>query len=131
MESFIAAPQVHVSALKNPAMIGVHFINYDANRAWEIEALLEKTQLKQKDLLDLDSAITKLDFLLKDLEAGSSDSKPIIESAKLVEFCQQHNIFSKVMFGKKEITLDKPIRSEIISNKNNSLELQNTLNNID
>ncbi|MGD1921168.1 MAG: MBL fold metallo-hydrolase [Pleurocapsa sp.] len=72
MESFIAAPQVHVSALKNPAMIGAPFINYGVDRVWEIEALLEKTKIKQKDLLDLDLAITKLDFVLRDLEAGSS-----------------------------------------------------------
>ena len=72
MESFIAAPQVHVSALKNPAMIGGPFINYDRDRVWEIEALLEKTKIRQQDLLDLDLAITELDILLKDLETGSS-----------------------------------------------------------
>ena len=72
MESFIAAPQVHVSALKNPAMIGGPFINYNSDRVWEIEALLEKTKLRHKDLLDLDSAITKLDLLFQDIEPGSS-----------------------------------------------------------
>ncbi|MEO1466944.1 MAG: hypothetical protein AAFR89_12135 [Cyanobacteria bacterium J06633_1] len=72
MESFVAAPQVHVSALKNPAMIGGPFINYDCDRAWEIEALLEKTKLRHKALLDLDSAITELDLLLEGIAAGSS-----------------------------------------------------------
>ncbi|MEO0837241.1 MAG: MBL fold metallo-hydrolase, partial [Cyanobacteria bacterium J06642_3] len=58
--------------MKNPAMIGGPFINYDASKVWKIEALLEKTKIKQKSLLDLDLAITKLDFLLRDIEAGSS-----------------------------------------------------------
>ncbi|MEL6496019.1 MAG: MBL fold metallo-hydrolase [Cyanobacteria bacterium J06623_7] len=72
MESFIAAPEVHVSALKNPALIGGPFVNYGVDRVWEIEALLEKTKLRHKALLDLDSAISKLDLLLQNLEAGSS-----------------------------------------------------------
>jgi len=72
MESFIAAPEVHVSALKNPAMIGGAFINYGVDRVWEIEVLLEKTKREQKDLLDLDLAITELDVLLRDLETASS-----------------------------------------------------------
>src|SRR5262245_65066880 len=33
MQSFVSAPQVHVSALKNPAMIGGSFINYDPSKA--------------------------------------------------------------------------------------------------
>lgn len=51
MESYIAAPQVHVSALKNPAMIGGPFINYGVDRVWEVEALFEKTKRGQKDWL--------------------------------------------------------------------------------
>ena len=72
MESFLADPQVHVSALKNPAMIGGPFMNYGVDRVWEIEALFEKTKQGQKDLQDLDSAITELDFLLQNLETASS-----------------------------------------------------------
>ena len=72
MESFVAAPQVHADALKNPEMIGAPFINHPPSRVWEIEALLEKTKIRQKSLLDLDKAITSLDYLLKDIEAGSS-----------------------------------------------------------
>ena len=72
MESFLADPQAHVSALKNPAMIGGPFMNYGVDRVWEIEALFEKTKQGQKDLQDLDSAITELDFLLQNLETASS-----------------------------------------------------------
>ncbi|MEM9272182.1 MAG: MBL fold metallo-hydrolase [Cyanobacteria bacterium P01_F01_bin.143] len=72
MESFINAPQVHVSALKNPAMIGGPFINYDSDRVWEIAALLEKTKISQKLLLDLDRAITELDQILQEIKDGIS-----------------------------------------------------------
>ncbi|MEM8830374.1 MAG: MBL fold metallo-hydrolase [Cyanobacteria bacterium P01_G01_bin.19] len=72
MESFVATPQVHADALKNPEMIGAPFINHSPSRVWEIEALLEKTRIKQKYLLDLDKAIASLDFLLKDIEMGAS-----------------------------------------------------------
>lgn len=72
MESFVAAPQVHADALKNPKMIGAPFINHPPSRVWEIEALLEKTKLRQKSLLDLDRAIASLDYILKDIEAGAS-----------------------------------------------------------
>ncbi|MEM6612172.1 MAG: MBL fold metallo-hydrolase [Cyanobacteria bacterium P01_C01_bin.72] len=72
MESFVAAPQVHADALKNPEMMGAPFINHPPNRVWEIEALLEKTRIRQKSLLDLDQAITDLDYLLKDVEVGAS-----------------------------------------------------------
>ena len=40
MQSFVAAPQVHVSALKNPAMRGGPFINYASSRAGDIKELL-------------------------------------------------------------------------------------------
>ncbi|MGA9994271.1 MAG: hypothetical protein WBP93_02600, partial [Pyrinomonadaceae bacterium] len=32
MQSFVAAPQVHIAALKNPAMLGGPFINCEASR---------------------------------------------------------------------------------------------------
>src|SRR5215475_8330436 len=40
MQSFVAAPQSHVAALKNPAMIGGPFINYPESRAGDVKALL-------------------------------------------------------------------------------------------
>jgi L-ascorbate metabolism protein UlaG (beta-lactamase superfamily) len=44
MQSFVAAPQVHVSALKNSAMIGGPFINYDANKQQIFADLPEKIE---------------------------------------------------------------------------------------
>jgi L-ascorbate metabolism protein UlaG (beta-lactamase superfamily) len=43
LQSFVAAPQVHVSALKNPAMAGGPFIRHGAERVGEVRALLERT----------------------------------------------------------------------------------------
>ncbi|MCC5602611.1 thioester reductase domain-containing protein [Nostoc favosum] len=72
MQSFIAAPQVHRDALKNPAMIGSPFINYDASRVEEIRLLLEKTQKQQAQMLALAQAIPDLDKLLAENTVGAS-----------------------------------------------------------
>lgn len=72
MESFVAAPKVHWETLKNPAMIGGPFINYDPSRAWEIELLLSKTKTEQQQLLALDKAIAELDNILQAQAAGYS-----------------------------------------------------------
>lgn len=53
MQSFVDAPQVHQSALKNPAMMGGPFINYEVDRVYEIKALLEKTKEEQAHMVQL------------------------------------------------------------------------------
>lgn len=70
MKSFISAPQVHVSALKNPAMIGGPFIHYTPDRVPEIKALLERTLQQQTHLLELSDAIQNLDRLLREEAQG-------------------------------------------------------------
>ena len=72
MQSFVAAPQVHISALKNPAMRGGPFINYDANRVADIKALMEKTAREQSHMLELASAIQSLHELLEKEASGYS-----------------------------------------------------------
>lgn len=57
MQSFVSAPQVHVSALKNPALRGGPFINYDAGRVSDIKALLEETRRENSEMLEFASAI--------------------------------------------------------------------------
>ncbi len=61
------------------------------------------------------------------------DSKPIIESAKLVEFCRQHNIVSEILHGKKEITVSRSSqKAEILSNKHNlKLQIHNSSNELE
>ena len=72
MESFVATPQVHISALKNPANLGGPFLNYDASRVDEIKALREKIIKENEHLLTLAEAIKKLDKMLAEEADGHS-----------------------------------------------------------
>lgn len=78
MESFIAAPQVHVSALKNPANLGGPFINYSASRVEEIKALREKTLKENKELLAFADAVKTLDKILAE-EADGLSLEPLYQ----------------------------------------------------
>jgi len=78
MQSFVSAPQVHVAALKNPAMRGGPFINYDAGRAPEIRALLEQTLREQAHVLEFAAAVQCLSDLLAN-EANGSSLEPLYE----------------------------------------------------
>src|SRR4026208_1226935 len=57
MQSFVSAPQVHVSALKNPAMLGGPFINYGAQKVPEIKQLLERTIKEQAEMIEFAAAV--------------------------------------------------------------------------
>jgi L-ascorbate metabolism protein UlaG (beta-lactamase superfamily) len=72
MQSFASAPQVHINALKNPALIGGPFINYDSSRVPDIKCLIDKTLTKQKDLLEFAEAVKTLDQMLVNEATGYS-----------------------------------------------------------
>ena len=72
MQSFVAAPQIHISALKNPSMIGGPFINYPASRVGEIKDLIEIIKKEQANMLELAEAIKTLDKRLTDEASGYS-----------------------------------------------------------
>jgi L-ascorbate metabolism protein UlaG (beta-lactamase superfamily) len=76
MQSFAAAPQIHVSALKNPAMRGGPFINYEASRASEIKTLLDKTTKEQAHLLRFAGGVQSLSEMLE-REANGSSLEPL------------------------------------------------------
>jgi L-ascorbate metabolism protein UlaG (beta-lactamase superfamily) len=78
MESFVAAPQAHVSALKNPAMLGGPFINYDAGKVGEIRQLLDRTRKEQAHMLELAEAVKSLDNMLQE-EATGYSLEPLYE----------------------------------------------------
>jgi L-ascorbate metabolism protein UlaG (beta-lactamase superfamily) len=72
MESFIVAPQVHVSALKNPANLGGPFIDYDASKVPQIKALRENTLKENQHMLAYADAVKTLDKMLSEEATGLS-----------------------------------------------------------
>ena|ERR1043165_841851 len=64
MESFLTAPQAHLSALKNPAMMGGPFINYSPSRTGEIKELMERTMKEQSHMLEFAEAVRTLNKML-------------------------------------------------------------------
>jgi L-ascorbate metabolism protein UlaG (beta-lactamase superfamily) len=72
MQSFVAAPQIHVSALKNPAMLGGPFINYGADRVGAVKRLLEETARHQAHMVGFAEAVKSLDKVLTEGADGLS-----------------------------------------------------------
>jgi L-ascorbate metabolism protein UlaG (beta-lactamase superfamily) len=72
MQSFVNAPTVHIGALKNPAMRGGPFIDYDASRVNDIKELIEKTSQENADMLAFAAAVRSLDEMLSTEANGTS-----------------------------------------------------------
>lgn len=72
MQSFVTAPQIHIAALKNPAMRGGPFINYGSDKLPGIKALIERTNIEQTHLLELAAAIKSLNTMLANETSGMS-----------------------------------------------------------
>ena len=72
MQSFVAAPQTHAAALKNPSMIGGPFINYDASRVGEVRELMDRTARENRHVLEFSEALQSLDDTLTTEAAGYS-----------------------------------------------------------
>lgn len=70
MGSYINAPEVHASAVKNPKMSGGPFIDYGGKRTNEIRALRDWTKTTRADMIELSNAIAELDNLLKSSATG-------------------------------------------------------------
>jgi L-ascorbate metabolism protein UlaG (beta-lactamase superfamily) len=78
MRSFVSAPQVHVAALKNPAMLGGPFLDYEAGRAGEVNALIDRTVAEHPRMLALAEAIKTLDETLQ-READGHSLEPLYQ----------------------------------------------------
>jgi len=78
MQSFIANPQVHISALKNPAMQSGPFMQFGVSDVEDVKALLEKTRSQQSRLLELGAAIQELDKILS-TEADGHSLEPLYQ----------------------------------------------------
>jgi L-ascorbate metabolism protein UlaG (beta-lactamase superfamily) len=83
MQSFVAAPQMHMAALKNPAMIGGPFINYGTDRVSELKSLLDQTIKGQAHMLEFAEAVKQLDKVLA-TEANGGSLEPFYEKVPRV-----------------------------------------------
>ena len=72
MDSYIAAPQIHANAVKNPKMLGGPFIDYGGKRVDEIRELRERTKRDRAHLIELSQAIEALDAMLRASARGYS-----------------------------------------------------------
>jgi len=72
MDSYIESPETHASAVKNPLLLGGPFMDFEGNRVQEVRQLRDRTLRERKKLLDLSSAIEKLDQLLREKGTGFS-----------------------------------------------------------
>lgn len=72
MDSYIAAPQVHANAVKNPKLLGGPFIDYGGKRVDEIRELRKQTIERRAKLLELSAALGKLDEMLRAKAKGYS-----------------------------------------------------------
>lgn len=72
MDSYINAPQIHASAVKNPKMRGGPFIDYDGKRVNEIRALRDRIKAERAPLFDLSAALAGLDNMLRENARGFS-----------------------------------------------------------
>jgi L-ascorbate metabolism protein UlaG (beta-lactamase superfamily) len=78
MQSFVDAPQLHVSALANPAMRGGPFVNYGPDRVGDIKALLEETGARHTHMFDMARAVQELENTLA-AEAKGFSLEPLYE----------------------------------------------------
>jgi Diiron non-heme beta-hydroxylase N-terminal domain len=72
MNSYVASPQLHAEAVKNPKMLGGPFVDYATPRVDEIAALLESTKANASDLIALSAAIAALDAIIEREAKGYS-----------------------------------------------------------
>ncbi|MEM6435268.1 MAG: SDR family oxidoreductase, partial [Cyanobacteria bacterium P01_D01_bin.115] len=72
MQSFVDAPEVHETTLRDPAMMGGPFIQHPASRVGEVRSLLDKTKEEQSRLLGLSHAIDHLRTQLANHPPGQS-----------------------------------------------------------
>jgi L-ascorbate metabolism protein UlaG (beta-lactamase superfamily) len=72
MDSYIESPETHESAVKNPALLGGPFMDFNRNSVEEVKKLRERTLNQRSHLVGLSRAIEQLDALLREKAAGFS-----------------------------------------------------------
>lgn len=79
MKSYVAAPQIHANAVKNPALLGGPFIDYNGGRVSDIKALITKTTKEQAHMIEFADSVKRLDQMLKSQAKGYS-LEPLYQS---------------------------------------------------
>jgi L-ascorbate metabolism protein UlaG (beta-lactamase superfamily) len=72
LDSYLVDPSVHKAAVKNPKMLGGPFIDCEAGRVEEIRELREHITTQRAHLIELSSALSTLDSLLRSKANGYS-----------------------------------------------------------
>jgi L-ascorbate metabolism protein UlaG (beta-lactamase superfamily) len=72
MDSYLAAPETHASAVKSPKMLGGPFVDYGGKRIEDIRALRERTVATRGPLIALSAALERLDAMLRTRPDGHS-----------------------------------------------------------
>ncbi|HLJ17367.1 MAG TPA: MBL fold metallo-hydrolase [Bryobacteraceae bacterium] len=72
MDSFISAPEAHVSAVKDPKLLGGPFMDLAAEQVGEVQKLRDQTVAERADLLALSAALDDLTHLLRTKATGYS-----------------------------------------------------------
>lgn len=72
MDSYIENPQIHASAVKNPKMLGGPFIDLGGGRVDEIRSLRDRISRERIHLVELSSALSELDGMLREAARGYS-----------------------------------------------------------
>lgn len=72
MQSYIDSPETHAAAVKNPALLGGPFMDFNGERVEDVKRLRDRTVAKRRRLIELSGAIEKLDAILREKGTGYS-----------------------------------------------------------
>ena len=78
MESYITAPEIHASAVKNPAFRGGPFIDLNGEKVAEVEALIDYTKSECESEIEFAKAIREL-YKMLETEAKGYSMEPLYE----------------------------------------------------
>ncbi|WP_323137492.1 MBL fold metallo-hydrolase [Paraliomyxa miuraensis] len=72
MQSFLAHPQIHVAAMKNPDLIGGPYVNYGIDKVGDVRSLVEVTKQEEAPSVEFAAAVQALDMMLNEHPRGMS-----------------------------------------------------------
>jgi L-ascorbate metabolism protein UlaG (beta-lactamase superfamily) len=72
MDSYIESPETHAAAVKNPALLGGPFMDFEGERVEDVEELRRRTLEERPKLVQLSRALAALDKMLREKATGFS-----------------------------------------------------------